>query len=424
MKPEPPLADPTRLTARRLAVDGGEAVPTGTGWRRPAVLLALMAVAMQLAFASWSALQYNFAYEALNFSSFEIGIQQSIREVPGFLAFAAVFFLFVFREQVFAYVSLALLAVGTAATGYFPSAWGFYVTTFVGSVGFHYYETMAQSLTLQWLKKDVAPQIMGRILGAAGGAQLVAYALIFGAGAYLELAWTTLFLLAGGLSLALLVFMASAFPVFPETQPQRKQLILRRRYWLYYALTFMSGARRQIFLVFASWMMVERFGYAFKDVAALFFVNAAVLMVIGPLIGKLIARIGERSALLLEYVGLAGVFATYAFVTDPNLAIALYVIDHALFAMAIAMKTYFQKIADPGDMAGTAGVAFTINHVAAVFIPVLFGALWLYSPAAVFLSGAAMALVSFGLATLVPHAPRPGNETLWRRGSTAETKPA
>lgn len=411
MKPEPPLVDFTKAPALK-PVGPGEPLPM-TDWRSPPVLLMVMAAALQLSFASWTALQYNFAHELLSFTGREIGIQQSIREVPGFLSFAAVFLLFLMREQALAYVSLVLLGIGVAATGFFPTALGFYLTTFIGSVGFHYYETMNQSLTLQWLPKKRAPQIMGRILGVAGFAQLFAYGLIFLAGWTFDLSYTTLFMVAGGATLIGVAAMMTFWPFYPERTVQRRQLILRKRYWLYYALTFMSGARRQIFLVFASWMMIERFGYAFHDIAALFFVNALILMFVAPLIGRIIGHFGERLSLRIEYLGLIAVFVAYAFVQNPYVAIGLYILDHALFAMAIALKTYFQKIADPADIAATTGVAFTINHIAAVFIPVLFGLLWLVSPAAVFLSGAAMATISLVLAALIPHRPEVGFEVMW-----------
>ena len=398
----------TKVPPVPSAASGG--VPLAGPLGAPALLM-VMAALMQIAFASWTALQYNFAAEALGFTGFEIGVQQSIREIPGFLAFAAVFLLFLLREQIVAYVSLLLLGLGVAVTGWFPTALGFYLATFVSSIGYHYYETMNQSLTLQWLPKDRAPLLMGRILGVAGAAQLAAYALIFVVGRTFDVSYATLFAVAGGVTVVGTMVMWRTWPIFPEGALQTRKLILRRRYWLYYALTFMSGARRQIFLVFASWMMVERFGYAFHDIAALFFVNAMLLMVAGPLIGGLVARIGERRTLIIEYAGLIVVFAAYAFVANPYAAIALYLADHALFAMAIALKTYFQKIAEPSDIAATTGVAFTINHVAAVFIPVLFGLVWLWSPAAVFLAGAAMGTISLGLATLVPQNPQIGRET-------------
>jgi hypothetical protein len=105
------------------------------------------------------------------------------------------------------------------------------------------------------------------------------------------------------------------------------------------------------------------------------------------------------------------VFTSYAFVTSSVWAGTLYVIDHVFFALAIAIKTYFQKIADPRDIAATAAVGFTINHIAAVFIPVVFGLIWLSSPGAVFLAGAGMAAGSGLLALLVPRSPAPGMET-------------
>ena len=392
-----------------------EKIQNAIGWRSPAVLLMVMAAAMQLSFSAWWALQYNFALETLSFTGREVGIQQSIREIPGFLSFAAVFFLFAIREQTFALVSLVLLALGTAATGFFSSTMGFYITTFIGSMGFHYYETMHQSLSLQWLPKKTAAATMGKIISVSSLAQLASYALIFFAGKAFDLSYTTMFVVAGGVTIAFVFFMVNAFPVFPEGTPQTKSIVIRKRYWLFYAITFLAGARRQIFLVFASWMMVERFGYSFKDIAALFFVNATVMMITAPLIGKLILRIGERYAMILQYIGLAIVFTAYAYVSSPAIAIVLYVFDHAFFALEIAKKTYFQKIADPSDIAGTTGVAFTINHIAAVFIPVIFGMLWLISPTAVFLTGTGMALCSLVLAFMIPKHPEPGVE-VWLPG--------
>ncbi len=375
-----------------------------TGWRSPAVLLMIMAGAMQLSFAAWWNLLNNFAVQELDFTGREIGIQQSIREIPGFLSFLAVYLLLLMREQTLAYVSLLLLGVGVAITGYFPTVIGFYVTTLIMSIGFHYYETMAQSLSLQWLPKATAAATMGKIISVGSFAALIAYGLIYIAWETFHLSFAAVFAIAGGLTLVVLAFLMMAYPHFREGVPQHKKLILRRRYWLYYALTFMGGARRQIFLVFAGFLMVERFGYDVHEIAGLFLINGVFSMILAPKIGQLIVRFGERKALILEYIGLIGVFVAYAFVSNPWIAASLYVIDHAFFAVAIAMKTYFQKIADPRDIAPTAGVAFTINHIAAVFIPVVFGFIWLISPAAVFLAGAGMAAVS-----LLPG--RSGSET-------------
>jgi hypothetical protein len=146
-------------------------------------------------------------------------------------------------------------------------------------------------------------------------------------------------------------------------------------------------------------------------------------MVLAPKVGAAIMRFGERRALIFEYAGLIAVFTAYAFVSNPIVAAGLYVIDHAFFALAFAINTYFQKIADPADIAPTSGVSFTINHVAAVGIPVLFGLIWLWSPKIVFLAGAGMAVISLILAFLVPRDPCAGQETTLSRLDISGVQP-
>jgi hypothetical protein len=101
----------------------------------------------------------------------------------------------------------------------------------------------------------------------------------------------------------------------------------------------------------------------------------------------------------------------YYFRWGVVLAATLYILDHIFFGLALALKTYFQKIADPADIAPTAAVAFTINHISAVFLPALLGYLWLISPAAMFFAAVGIAGLSFLLALLIPRHPRRGAET-------------
>ena len=381
-------------------------------WKTPKNLLLVMTVAMTIAFATWMALLNNFVIDKAGFTGVEIGILQSIREIPGFLAFTAVFVLMLIKEQVFAYLSLAMLGIGVAVVGYFPSALGLYLTTFVMSVGFHYFETVKQSISLQWLSIEEAPKVLGQLIAAGSMASLIVYSFLWLFQGYFDLSYSSIYIIGGGLCLILTVWTWAVFPRFESTIVQRKNLVLRKRYWLYYALTFMGGARRQIFVVFAGFLMVEKFDYSVSDIAALYLINHVFNWAFASRIGALIGRIGERRALTFEYCGLMCVFTAYAFVNDASWAAALYILDHLFFSLAIAIKTYFQKIADPADMASTAGVAFTINHIAAVVIPVLFGFIWLMSPAAVFLTGTAMAAISLSLALNIPSLPSPGNEVV------------
>ncbi len=388
-------------------------------WRRPVTLLFLMAAAMPVAFATWSALLNNFVIEVADFDGSDIGWLHTVREIPGFLAIGVIALLMLFREQVLGLVALALLGVATALTAQFPSMGGILTITMLSSIGFHYFETVNQSLQLQWIDKARAPQTLGWIIAAGSGATFVAYVLIVLTWEAFDLSYSIVFWLSGGFTALVAVFCFFAYPQFESPNPQRIKFVLRKRYWLYYAMQFMSGARRQIFVVFAGFMMVEKFGFAVHEVTSLFLITLLANMVSAPLVGKAVARFGERNALVFEYTGLAVIFFLYGglyyFGWGVVLASALYVFNHIFFSLALAIKTYFQKIADPGDIAPTAAVAFTINHIAAVFLPALLGYLWLVSPGMVFMAAAGMAIVSLLLSLLIPRHPVAGNETIFSR---------
>ena len=382
---------------------------------RPEFLLLITAVAVPLSFATWQALLNNFAIERAAFGGAEMGILQSLREVPGFLAFLVVFLLFLCREQTIAYVSLLLLGVGTLVTGWFPSVVGLYVTTVVMSLGYHYFETVHSSLCLQWIDKDKAPELLGRVIAVGAFSSIVVYGFIWITFELLGIDFSLVYFLGGCATVVIGLVCWLLFQQFPVKVKQNRQMVLRRRYWLYYALTFLSGARRQIFIVFAGFLMVEKFGFDVAMISILFLVNAVLNMLFAARLGRLIGNIGERRILIFEYVGLTIVFTAYAFVSNAAIAAGLYIIDHFFFALAIAIRTYFQKIADPADIAATAGVGFTINHIAAVVLPAVLGFLWLISPSAVFLVGSALAVLSMLLSFNVPENPCPGNEVVHGR---------
>ncbi len=390
-------------------------------WRQPIVLLFVMAAAMPLAFSVWSALLNNFVIEIASFDGVKIGWLQTVREIPGFLAIGVIAIIIFMREQVLGLVSLIALGLATAVTSYFPAFEGLLVTTMISSIGFHYYETVNQSLQLQWIDRDKAPQVLGWLVAAGSAASLFAYAGIVLGWKYWGLTYEMAYLLGGGLTILLALFCLLAYPQFDAPTPQLKRMILRKRYWLYYALQFMAGARRQIFIVFAAFMMVEKFGFEVHTLTALFLINFVANIIFAPIMGRVVTLFGERNALAFEYIGLIGVFLAYGgiyyFGWGATLAATLYVVDHLFFALAFAQKTYFQKIADARDIAPTAAVAFTINHIAAVCLPALLGYLWITSPGMVFGLAAGMALASLLLVLLIPRHPSQGNETIFSRRS-------
>ena len=386
--------------------------------KEPFGLLILLAIAMPIAFSTWVALLNNFVIEVSGFSGVEIGWLQSVREIPGFLAVCVIFILFFISEQRLAYISLALLALAVAVTALFPEFKGLIITTLVSSIGFHYYETVNQSLQLQWLKKETAPSSIGWIVAAGSGSAFFVYIAIIILWLNLNFNYFFIYFFAGLLCLLIVVFCFFYYPQFQIGKKQRLAIVLKRRYWVYYTLQFFSGARRQIFVVFASFMMVEKYGFDVHQITFLLLANFLINIFMAPLIGRFIEKFGERLSLIVEYFGLMVIFLLYAglYYFDWSYIVAsiLFIADHMFFGLAFAMKTYFQKIADSEDFAPTAAVAFTINHISAVFLPVLLGYIWIHNNSAVFYLAAVLSFISLIVAILIPRFPSKGNESILR----------
>ena len=384
---------------------------------RQLYLLFLFATAMPVSFAIWAALLNNFVVQVSNFSGVEIGWLQTIREIPGFLAVGVILLLIWIREQSLAILSLIALGLATALTGFFPSFIGLLLTTLLGSFGFHYFETVNQSLQLQWIPKKNAPWIIGLLIAAGSGASLVAYSVVVFGWERFNFSFNLVYVFAGSTTIFIALICYFLFPIYDNTVKQKLALQFKKKYWLYYLLQFFAGARRQIFVVFASFMMVEKFGLEVHELTALFLVNFLLNIIFAPIMGKVVQFFGERISLCIEYIGLTFVFLAYAGIYywdwGVEVAIYLFILDHLFFALSIAMKTYFQKIADPSDIAPQAAVAFTINHIAAVFLPAVLGYLWIIHPSSVFQVAAALAALSLLASILVPRKPQQGRETIF-----------
>ena len=242
-------------------------------WRRPEALLILMAVALPLAFSVWSALLNNFVVEVIRFDGLDIGLLHTIREIPGFFAVGVISILLFVREQTLALLMLALLGIATAVTAWFPFLSGILTVTLLSSVGFHFFETVNQSLQLQWISKAEAPSKLGKLMAYGSAATLIAYIFIILGWEKLNLSFNSAYMLAGLSCFALAVIGYISFPRFKAPVPQIKKMVIRKRYWLYYLLQFLSGARRQIFVVFAGFMMVERFGMDVQQLTCLLYTS-------------------------------------------------------------------------------------------------------------------------------------------------------
>jgi len=361
--------------------------------------LAVLTAASMVGMQGYTMLFNNFAVETVHLEGFQVGLTQSIREIPGFLALTAIYVMLIVREHRLAALSVVLLGVGVAMTGLFPSFSGVALTTLLMSFGFHYYETVNQSLTLQYFSTHQSPLVMGKLRSLAAITSIVAAAVIWCLGFVLD--YAGMFLVVGGVVALAGLWAVVQDPSHRDVPPQKLRMFLKRRYWLYYALTFMSGARRQIYMVFSMFLLVKEFHFTVQAITVLFIINNLINWLINPLIGRSINAFGERTLCTLEYAGVIVVFLTYAYASSRWVVAGMYILDYILFNFAVAIRTYFQKIADPEDIAPSSAVGFTINHIAAVFLPALGGYLWMLDYRIPFLMGAVLGGVSLILAQFI-----------------------
>jgi len=354
--------------------------------------LAVLSISSTIGLQAWLTLFNNFAVDVAGLDGNHIGVIQSLREVPGFLALLAVYIIMVIKEHRLSALSILVLGLGLALTGLFPSYPGLILTTLVSSFGLHYYETTNMSLTLQYFDKITSPWVFGKQRSYAAAASIALGLLIYALAFFLTFA--QIYLLIGGLIMASAVWGYTQQPAKQTVIPQRKEMIFRKKYWLFYFLTFMAGARRQIYMAFSVLLMVQKFHYSIQEITLLFVINNIFNYYLSPLIGKSIIRFGERRVLSLEYISLFFIFMAYA-TTDFKWVVAvLYILDHIFFNFSIGIRTYFQKVGDPRDIAPSMAVGFTINHIAAVFLPAIGGFLWVVDYRIPFFGGAVMALIS------------------------------
>jgi predicted MFS family arabinose efflux permease len=356
------------------------------------VYLLVLTVCSTLGLQVWRTLFDNFSVHVIGLDGDHIGLIQSIREIPGFLSLLVVYVLLVMREHRLSALSVLLLGIGVGLTGMLPSFTGILCTTMLMSFGFHYFETTNQSLTLQYFDRQQAPLVFGKLRSMASASNIMVSILVFVLAPLLD--YSRIYLLFGGLIILASIWALTRNPTDKLTTPQHRRMIFKKKYWLYYCLTFMAGARRQIFVAFAVFLLVKRFNYSVQEIAVLFLVNNGINYFLSPFIGRCINRFGERKVLSLEYGALIFIFIAYAYVDNKMLVALLYIVDHIFFNFSIAIRTFFQKICEPKDIAPSMAVGFTINHIAAVVLPAVGGMLWVIDYRIPFLGGAALSAAS------------------------------
>ena len=365
--------------------------------------LALLVIVSAIGFQGWRTLFNNYAVDVVGVNAVQIGAIQSVREIPGFFTFFVVYFLLIIAEHRFAALSVLLLGIGVVFTGLLPSFGGLMFTTLLMSVGFHFFETNNQSLTLQYFTDERVPIVLAKMKSFIALANVSVGVLIWLLSKYLPIHY--LFFFIGVITILGAVYAFTKNPVDKLLPAQKKKLVFKRKYWLFYLLNFLSGARRQIFVVFAVFILVEKYHFSVMYIAILFIINNIITFFLSPYVGKAINRFGERALLTVEYASLIVVFLGYAFVESREMVTFFYLIDNLFFSFAIAINSYFRKNAEPADIAPSMSVGFAINHITAVILPVIGGILWTYNWRIPFLGGAFLSVCSLVFARFVKAPP-------------------
>lgn len=361
--------------------------------------LLLLTAAISVGLQGWKTLFSNFAVEVVKIDGFWIGLTESLREIPGLLSLIVVYFLYLFREDRLMSHSSLLLGAGILFAGFFPYKIGLLSATLIMSVGFHFAETCRQSLVLQCFTHSESAGAFGYIRSITAISNIAAGIMIY-VMAYFASIEVTLIIIG-------LIVLAGACYSYKMKFPlekiggQKKVIIFRKRYWLFYLLNFLSGSRRQIFMVFSILLLVQHYAFSLQAIAVIFIAGNIFNSLMAEKLSRKIDDLGERKILIYESIIGLIIFLTYAFVNNGYIMATLNVIDSVVFSFLIAVKTYLHKVADRPDIAASTAMGFTFNHIAAVFFPLFGGFLWMYDYRLPFILGAVLCVLSLLCANLI-----------------------
>jgi len=374
------------------------------------VLLALATLMMGLYSGLYDPSFNNYLAQTHNISPLARGALEFPRELPGFLV------VFIFAGLVFLadtrIAALAALFIGIALWGQgflAPDLTWIVFWMVLWSSGAHLYMAITHPIGLRLAEAGQEGKMLGQLgflesLGTLGGMLF-----IYWGASLLHLSFAVIFGIAG---LFAIFSAACLYFIRPEklARPPRS-LIFKQRYWLFYALNVVFGARKQIFLTFAPWVLIRVFGCGIQTFALLGFIGTILSLLFRPWLGRAIDACGEKSIIAGESVLLVIMSILYGFSpgwfstqTAFVIVAACFVCDQLLFAVRMARTTFLYRMVDsPEDLSPTISMGLTLDHAVAMLIPMGGGLLWTrfgFTP--VFIVAGLFALVNLGLALLIP----------------------
>ena len=325
----------------------------------------------------------NFLNDVYKLSAASRGIVEFPRELPGVFIVVVLGFLSFLGDIRLAAVGMLAAALGMLGLGLMSPTFALMlVWMMVMSLGTHMFLPLAPGIGMSLSKKDSFGARLGQYNAYNLAATIVGYAIVWFGFKYLGLTYHTAFVTAA-------VFYVLAAFVLSAMTPQKPKFkkftfVFRKKYTLYYILSIVNGARKQIFLTFAPWVLIQVFHLDPPVFAILGVAVSAVSILTRTIVGNAIDRRGERFVLSAGAVLLIVICLGYAFAADflpLNIAVvviaACYVIDNSMNAVEMARSTYMRKIAvEPEDVIPTLSAGTSFDHVVAMTIPFFGGLLW------------------------------------------------
>lgn len=338
------------------------------------------------------------------------GVLEIPRELPGFLVVAMAGVLCMLSVARLGVVGGAMYAIGLAGLAFLGTTYSpMLAVLIVASAGMHLLQPVGESIAIGLSHHGNRGLRMGQ-MGLVGNAGMIlgsGMVWLFLSKTHTQYNWAFL----GAAVLAAMGALTYSMMHLPELGRRRPRLTFRRKFWLYYLLEILFGARKQIFITFGPWVLIEVYKEPANQIAQLFMFAAILGVVFRPLAGQAIDWFGERAVLVCDGLALALVCLGYGYAravfSDSAalwVACTCFVMDSLLFALGRGRSIYMSRIADsPEEITATLAMGVSINHIASMFIPAIAGTVWvLFGYEKVFLAATILAFLVSAASSLVP----------------------
>jgi predicted MFS family arabinose efflux permease len=385
----------TRLT--NLSVSRVSRIP------RELKLFAAASLVLGAAYSMFDSIFNNFLNQRYEITPFQRSFLELPRELPGFLVVfisAALWFLCSRRLAV---VCMLLGAAGVLLVGF--ASPGFYVMLlwlFFYSLGQHLYMPLASAIGMELAHEGYTGRRLGQLNAIRNAAAIGGSFLVVLGFRSLGFHFEHVFIMA---AVCLAIAATLMFTMKPTpTHKAGAYLQLHKEYKLYYALAVISGARKQIFITFAPWVLVKIFNQPTEIMASLLLAGGIIGIIFQPILGWAIDHLGERPVLASEGIILVFICFGYGFakfmfpaVIAFPVVVACFLLDQMVFSVSMARATYIKKIAiQPQDVQPALTASVTIDHVFSITSALIGGIIWdHFGFQYVFLFGVGIAIVSF-----------------------------